>query len=81
MIYSHVSIYFKEFCGQCVKIRAKEIHKGGIMSEDNVGLFPLPKNILKNYLELSYPVHSNDKELVKFNRLHGKKNYNYEIKI
>ena len=51
------------------------------MSEDNGGLFPLPKNIPKNYLELSYPVHSNDKELVKFNRLHVKKNYSYEIKI
>ena len=47
--------------------------KGGIMSEDNGGLLPLPKNIPKNYLELSYPVHSNDKKLVKFNRLHVKK--------
>ena len=51
------------------------------MSEDNGGLLPLPKTIPKNYLELSYPVHSNDKELVKFNRLHVKKNYSYEIKI
>ena len=56
-------------------------YKGGIMSEDNGGLLPLPKNIPKNYLELSYPVHSNDKKLVKFNRMHVKKNYSYEIKI
>ena len=51
------------------------------MWEDNGGFLPLPKNIPKNCPELSYPVHSNDKELVKFNRLHVKKNYSYEIKI
>ena len=31
--------------------------KGGIMSEDIGGFLPLPKNIPKNYLKLSYPVH------------------------
>ena len=35
--------------------------KGGIMSEDIGGFLPLPKNIPKNYLQLSYPVHGNDK--------------------
>ena len=51
------------------------------MSED-IGIFlPLPKIIPKNYLKLSYPVHGNDKILVKFNRLHVKKYYNDEIKI
>ena len=51
------------------------------MSEDNKGFLPLPKNIPKNYLKLFYPVHSNDKALVKFNRSHVKKYYSYEIKI
>ena len=53
--------------------------KGGIMSEDIGGFLPLPKNIPKNYLKLSYPVHNNDKILVGFNRLHVKKHYSYEI--
>ena len=35
--------------------------KGWIMSEDIGGFLPLPKNIPKNYLQLSYPVHGNDK--------------------
>ena len=48
--------------------------KGGIMSEDNGEFLPLPKNISKNYLKLSYPEHGNDKVLVKFDRLHVKKN-------
>ena len=39
------------------------------MSEDIGGLLPLPKNIPKNYLKLSYPVQGNDKILVRFNRL------------
>ena len=39
------------------------------MSEDNRGVLPLPKNIPKNYLKLFYPVHGNDKILVKFNKL------------
>ena len=30
------------------------------MSEDNGGFLPHPKNIPKSYLKLSYPVHSND---------------------
>ena len=51
------------------------------MSEDNGGFLPLPKNIPKNYLKLSYPVHGNDKVLVKFKRLQVKKNYTFEIKI
>ena len=51
------------------------------MSEDNGGLLPLPKNIPDNYLKLFCPVHGNDKVLVKFNRLHVKKYYGYEIKI
>ena len=55
--------------------------KGGIMSEDNRGFLPLPKNIPKFCLKLSYPVHGNDKVLVKFNKLHVKKFYSYEIKI
>ena len=55
--------------------------KGGIMSEDIGQFLPLPKNIPKNYLKLSYPVHGNDKVLQKFNRLHVKKYYSYEIKI
>ena len=42
------------------------------MSEDIGGFLPLPKNIPKNYLKLSYPVHGNDKVLEKFNRLHVK---------
>ena len=37
------------------------------MSEDNEGFLPLPKNIPKNYLKLSYPVHGNDKVLLEFN--------------
>ena len=49
---------------------SKLIPKGGIMSEDNGAFLPLPKNIPKNYLKLSYPVHGHDKLLVKFNRLH-----------
>ena len=55
--------------------------KGGIKSEDIRGFLPLPKNIPKIYLKLSYPVHGNDKVLVGFNRLHVKKYYSYEIKI
>ena len=31
------------------------------MSEDIGGFLPLPKNIPKNYLKLSYPVHDIDK--------------------
>ena len=38
--------------------------KGGIMSEDIGWFLPLPQNILKNYLKLSYPIHDNDKVLV-----------------
>ena len=57
--------------------------KGGIMSEDVGGFLPLPKNIPKNYLKLSYPVHNNDKILVGFNRLHVKNfivmKYKYKI--
>ena len=49
------------------------------MSEDNKRFLPLPKNIPKNYLKLSYPVHNNDEVLVGFNRLHVKKYYSYEI--
>ena len=45
------------------------------------GIVNLPKNIPKNYLKLSYPVHDNDKVLAGFNRLHVKKYYSYEIKI
>ena len=37
------------------------ISNGGIMSEDFEGFLPLPKNLPKNYLKLSYPVHENDK--------------------
>ena len=51
------------------------------MSEDIGGFLPLPKNIPKKYLKLSYPVHDNDKVLAGFNRLHVKKYYSYEIKI
>ena len=43
--------------------------KGWIMSEDIGGFLPLPKNIPKNCLKLSYPVQGNDKILVRFNRL------------
>ena len=54
-----------------IKERKRKIQrgtgKGGIMSEDNGGFLPLPKNIPKNYLKLSYPVHGNDKVLVKIN--------------
>ena len=50
------------------------------MSEDIGGFLPLPKNIPKNYLQLSYPVHGNDKVLLGFNRLYLKKYYSYEIK-
>ena len=49
------------------------------MSEDIGGFLPLPKNIPKNYLKLSYPVHNNDKVLVGFNRLYVKKYYSYRI--
>ena len=49
------------------------------MSEDIGGFLPLPKNIPKNYLKLSYPVHGNDKVLVKINWLYVKKYYSYEI--
>ena len=55
--------------------------KGGIMSEDIGRFLPLPKNIPKNYLKLSYLVHNNDKVLVEFNRLHVKKYYSYKIEI
>ena len=51
------------------------------MSEDIGQFLPLPKNIPKNYLKLSYPVHGNDKAFVKFDRLHVIKYYSYEIKI
>ena len=51
------------------------------MSEDIGGFLPLPKNIPKNYLKLSYPVHNNDKVLVIFDKLHVEKYYNYEIEI
>ena len=52
------------------------------MSEDIGGfLLTSPKNIPKNYLQLSYPVHGNDKVLVGFNRLYVKKDYSYEIEI
>ena len=51
------------------------------MLEDIGGFLPLPKNIPKNYLKLSYPVHDNDKILVGFNRLHVKKYSSFEIKI
>ena len=44
-----------------------------MMSEEIGGFLPLPKNIPKNYLKLSSPVHGNDKVLVGFNRLHVKK--------
>ena len=47
--------------------------KGGIMSKDIRGFLPLPKNIPKNYLKLSYPVHKNDQVLVGFNRLYVRK--------
>ena len=47
--------------------------KGGIMSEGIGGFLLLPKNIPKNYLQLSYPVHGNDKVLVGFNILYVKK--------
>ena len=51
------------------------------MSED-IGGFLLPqKNIPKNHLKLSYPVHNNDKVLVGFSRMHVKKFYSYEIEI
>ena len=53
------------------------VSKGVILSEDIGGFLPLPKNIPKNYLKLSYPVHGNDKVLVVFNRLHVKKYYIY----
>ena len=43
------------------------------MSEDIGQFLPLPKNIPKNYLKLSYPVHGNDKVLVGFSILYGKK--------
>ena len=55
--------------------------KGGFKSENIEGFWNLPKNIPKNYLKLSYPVHNNDKVLVGFNRLYVKKDYIYEIKI
>ena len=42
------------------------------MSEDIGEFLPLPKNIPKNYLQLSYPVHGNDKILVGLNRLYVK---------
>ena len=42
------------------------------MSEDIGEFLPLPKNILKNYLKLSYPIQDNDKVLVGFNKLHVK---------
>ena len=51
------------------------------MSEDIGGFLPLPKNIQKNCLKLSYPIHNNDKVLVAFNRLHVEKYYGYEIKL
>ena len=43
------------------------------MSEDIGGFLPLPKNIPKNYLKLSYPVHGNDIIFEGFIRLHVEK--------
>ena len=43
------------------------------MSEDIGEFLHIPKDIPKNYLKLSYPVHDNDKVLVQFNKLHVKK--------
>ena len=40
------------------------------MSEEIGGLLLLPKNVPKNYHKLSYPVHDNDKVLIRFNKLH-----------
>ena len=51
------------------------------MSEDIGGILPLPKNIPKNYLQLSYPVHGNDKVLQKLSTSQVKKYYSYEIDI
>ena len=48
------------------------------MSEDIGEFLSLPKNIPKNYIKVSYPVHDNDKVLVIFNRLHVRKYYSYE---
>ena len=56
------------------------VAKGEIMSEDIRGFLLLPKNIPKNYLKLSYPVHGNDKILVGFDKLHVRKYYSYEKK-
>ena len=58
----------------CLPLKSTQnVDKGEIMSEDIGGFLPLPKNIPKNYLKLSYPVHSNDKGLLGFDRLHVKK--------
>jgi hypothetical protein len=59
-----------------VCLGGQKLPKGGIMSEDIGGFLPLPKNIPKNYLQLSYPEHGNDKVLVGFDRLYVKKDYN-----
>ena len=53
----------------------QQICKGGILSEDIGGFLPLPKNIPKNCLQLSYPVHGNDKILILNNILQVKKYY------
>ena len=41
--------------------KSRDHGKGGIMSEDNGGFLPLPKNIPKNYLKLLHPLNSIDK--------------------
>ena len=51
------------------------------MSEDIGQFLHLQKNILKNYPNLSYPVHNNDKVLVGFDMLQVKKYYSNDIKI
>ena len=51
------------------------------MSEDIGGFLHLPKNIPKNYLRLSYPVHGNDKILVSFNKLYVEIYSSYEVEI
>ena len=55
--------------------------KGGIMSEDIGQFLHLPKNIPKNCLKLSYPVHNNDKILIEFDLLEVKNYYSFEMKI
>ena len=76
-----INLFRARFTNNLWEISENCLIKGGIMSEDIGEFLPLPKNIPKNYLKLSYPVHNNDKVLVEFNRLHVKKYYSYEIKI